>query len=260
MNGERSRLEADALMEMAVAIASGRPLAAALHRLLQLAVDLTHASRGAMISTDRDGHVCDMIVSGAPGRSPEPGLSSLTAEVVSALLCDTRSTRLHGIALPSSSLGFPADHQPVTSLVGGQIRVLDRCFGCIYAADKRGETRFTRDDERLIEALAAQAGMCRLVESFHEAAAPMIDRVALRSIDGGPAATPSRLALQLRDDVVQTLFGIGMEIQAAALRVGEDELATRLQGAASNLDWLIDRLRDHDEGDAGLAGTGTARA
>jgi len=247
-------------MEMAVTIASGRPLVTALHRLLDLAVGLTHASRGAMISTDRDGHVCDMILSGAPGRPPEPGLSSVTAEVVSALLCDTRSTRLHGISLPSSSLGFPADHPPVTSLVGGQIRILDRCYGCIYAADKRGDPRFTGDDERLIEALAAQAGMCRLVENHHVPAAPVIDHVALRSIDGGPAATRSRLALQLHDDVVQTLFGIGMEIQAAALRVGEDELAARLQGAASNLDWLIDRLRHHDEGDAGLAGTGTAPA
>jgi signal transduction histidine kinase len=260
MNGERSRLEADALMEMAVAIASGRPLLAASHRLLDLAVDLTHASRGAMISTDRDGHVCDVILSGAPGRSPEPGLPSVTAEIISGLLCDTRSTRLHGISLPSSSLGFPADHQPVTSLVGSQIRVLDRCYGCIYAADERGDQRFTGDDERLIEALAAQAGMCRLVENLREPAALMIDRVALRSIDGGPAATRSRLALQLHDDVVQTLFGIGMEIQAAALQVGEDELAARLQGAASNLDWLIDRLRHHDEGDAGLAGTGRARA
>jgi hypothetical protein len=369
MNGERSRLEADALMEMALAIASGRPLAAVLHRLLDLVVELTGASRGAMISIDADGSVRDVILSGPGGRLP----SSVTAECVGALLHDTRSSRLQGLELPSGSLGFPAGDPPVTSLIGCQIRAHDRCYGCAYLADKRGDSCFTDEDERLVAAMAAQAGIalahlrlqadvrldaawrgsltrvakavraggpirgflgevaaaartlgdadlalvigpgdglrlptvlaadgdgaggllglparraCRLpgmgpaivvqtragltasqalrvtrtlrrpgfdaavsdaVERFWEQAANMIDHVAMRSIVEGPAGPRRRRDLGLHDDVVQTLFGIGMEIEAVAQRVGDEDLASRLHAAASNLDWLIDRVRHHDE-------------
>src|SRR5215471_790451 len=114
MDGERSRLEADALMEMALAIASERPLVAVLHRLLDLVVELTGASRGAMIAIDADGSVRDAILSGPDGPLP----SSATADVVRALLHDTRSSRLQGLELPSGSLGFPVDGPPVTSLIG----------------------------------------------------------------------------------------------------------------------------------------------
>lgn len=369
MNGDRSRLEADALMEMALAIASERPLMAVLHRLLDLAVELTGASRGAMISIDADGSVRDVVLSGPDERRP----SSVTAEIVWALLRDTRSSRLQGLELASGSLGFPADDPPVTSLIGSQIRALDRCYGCTYVADKRGEACFTDEDERLVAAMAAQAGIalanlqlaedvrldaawrsaltrvatavrtggpirgflgevaatartladadlalvigpgdglrlptvlaadgdgagrllglparraCQLnemgpaivvrtragltasqalrvtrtvrrpkfdpaltdrMERFWEQAADMIDHVAVRSIVEGPAGPWRRRDLGLHDDVVQTLFGIGMEIEAVAQRVGEEDLAARLQGATSNLDWLIDRVRHHDE-------------
>src|SRR5215469_7034447 len=198
MCAERSRLEADALMEMAVAIAAGRPLRTVLHRLLDLVVELTRAGRGAVISIDPDGCVRDLILSGASGPDPRPGPAFAAAGVVKALLADTTSTRLQGLALPSSSLGFPAHEPPVNSLVGGQIRVLDHCYGCIYTADKRGDPCFTHDDERLVVALAAQAGTA----------------VALRPNCGG-AAGHGRLARGLHDDVVQTLFGIGMGIEAA---------------------------------------------
>ena len=55
-----------------------------------------------------------------------------------------------------------------------------------------------------------------------------------------------RLTRALHDDVVQTLFGIGMELLAAAQRVREDEVASRLEEAASYLDSIIGRVRAHD--------------
>jgi hypothetical protein len=313
--------------------------------------------------------VRDVILSGPDGRLP----SSATAEVVRALLHDTRSSRLQGVELPSGSLGFPVDDPPVTSLTGSQIRALNRCYGCTYLADKRGGPCFTDEDGRLVAAMAAQAGIalanlqleadvrldaawrgaltrvatavraggpirgflddvaaaawtlsdadlalvigpgdglrlptvlaahgdgagrllglparraCRLpemgpaivvqtragltasqalrvtrtvrrpgfdaamrdlVERFWEQAAIMIDHVVMRSIVEGPAGPRRRRDLALHDDVVQSLFGIGMEIEAVAHRVGEEDLGARLRGAASQLDWLIDRVRHHDE-------------
>jgi hypothetical protein len=61
-----------------------------------------------------------------------------------------------------------------------------------------------------------------------------------------PHGNRERVTLDLHDDVVQTLFGIGMEVQAAALRVGDPELAARLRAAARNVDRVMERLRAHD--------------
>ena len=85
-----------------------------------------------------------------------------------------------------------------------------------------------------------------LVESFGEQVARVLDRA--RPEEELPAAREDhdRLTRALHDDVVQTLFGIGMELLAAAQRVRGDEVASRLEEAASYLDSIIGRVRAHD--------------
>jgi hypothetical protein len=126
MGGKRGRHETDALTEVAGAVAGEPSPLALLHRLFDLVVDLTRASRGAMISTGPDGRARDMILLGTSGRRRRWEPASVTAEVVGALLGDMKSTRLQGLAIPSTSLGFPAHQPPVTSLVGGQVRAASR--------------------------------------------------------------------------------------------------------------------------------------
>jgi GAF domain-containing protein len=67
--------------------------------------------------------------------------------------------RLLNIAEHIASVGFPDHHPPMTTFLGVPIRIADRVFGNIYATDKNGGNTFTSDDEELLLALAAAAGV-----------------------------------------------------------------------------------------------------
>lgn len=55
-----------------------------------------------------------------------------------------------------SSIGFPANHPPMTTFLGVPVRVADDIFGNLYLTDKPGG--FSDDDRQLVIALAAVAG------------------------------------------------------------------------------------------------------
>lgn len=63
----------------------------------------------------------------------------------------------------------------------------------------------------------------------------------------GPArATDARRRLDdLHDGVIQTLFGVGLTLEAAAATAGEEALAVRLEEAAGNLAGVVRDLREY---------------
>ena len=67
--------------------------------------------------------------------------------------------RLHDIAEHAASYGFPADHPPMHSFLGVPVRIRDRVFGNLYLTEKQGGGDFTAEDERIVVALAAAAGV-----------------------------------------------------------------------------------------------------
>ena len=67
--------------------------------------------------------------------------------------------RLSNIADHMSSVGFPEHHPPMRSFLGVPIRLGDRIFGNLYLADKQDADGFTADDQELLQALAAAAGV-----------------------------------------------------------------------------------------------------
>ena len=59
---------------------------------------------------------------------------------------------------PESS-GFPEGHPAMGSFLGVPVRVRDRVFGNLYLTEKRGGGDFTEDDEAVLTALGAAAGV-----------------------------------------------------------------------------------------------------
>jgi signal transduction histidine kinase len=57
------------------------------------------------------------------------------------------------------SYGFPANHPPMHSFLGVPIRIRDRVYGNLYLSEKQGGAEFTDDDEQIVVALAAAAGV-----------------------------------------------------------------------------------------------------
>lgn len=59
------------------------------------------------------------------------------------------------------------------------------------------------------------------------------------------SATTGRRLDDLHDEVIQTLFGVGLTLQAAAVTSGEEGLAGRLEEAAENLASAVRDLREY---------------
>ena len=75
------------------------------------------------------------------------------------LIDDPRPIRLHDIAEHPSSYGFPEHHPPMSSFLGVPIRIRDQVFGNLYLTEKAGGGDFTDEDEAIVIALAAAAGV-----------------------------------------------------------------------------------------------------
>src|SRR5207302_5078979 len=58
-----------------------------------------------------------------------------------------------------NSYGFPANHPPMHSFLGVPVRVRDDVYGNLYMTEKRDGAPFDGDDEAVLAALAAAAGV-----------------------------------------------------------------------------------------------------
>ncbi|MCR1783269.1 GAF domain-containing protein [Nocardioides carbamazepini] len=114
--------------------------------------------------------------------------------------------RLHDIAEHPASYGFPAHHPPMSSFLGVPVRIRDRVFGNLYLTEKAGGGDFTAEDEEIVVALAAAAGVAienaRLYEetTTREAWARATATLAPTLADPAPSDDPvAGLATQVRD-------------------------------------------------------------
>ena len=70
---------------------------------------------------------------------------------------------------PRSS-GFPANHPPMTTMLGAPIRSAAGVLGDLYLTDKQGGEPFGDDDEAAVVSLARQAAVAIENASLYEAA------------------------------------------------------------------------------------------
>jgi signal transduction histidine kinase len=79
--------------------------------------------------------------------------------VLGALIEDPKPIRLTRISDDPRSSGFPEGHPPMTTFLGVPIRSRDAVFGNLYLTDRVDGGPFTAEDEELVLALAATAGV-----------------------------------------------------------------------------------------------------
>ena len=167
-----SRDRVHALLDAVVAVGSNLRLEVALRRIVEAAVTLVNARYGALGVIDQDGRLADFIPVGLEDSAiakidhwPEGrGLLGL-------LITDPRPLRLADIASHPGSSGFPDGHPPMKSFLGVPIRIRDEVYGNLYLTEKRDGSAFDEEDETLVTALSAAAGVAienaRLFEEAH---------------------------------------------------------------------------------------------
>jgi signal transduction histidine kinase len=79
--------------------------------------------------------------------------------VLGLLIAEPHPVRMPDITRHPQSYGFPPNHPPMHSFLGAPVRIREQIFGNIYLAEKQGADEFTEDDEEIVVALAAAAGV-----------------------------------------------------------------------------------------------------
>lgn len=135
-------------------------LAQVLRRIAEAAVALVDASYGALGVIAADGGLEQFIHVGI-GADDAAKIGHLPEGhgVLGAVIEERQVIRLEHLADDRRSVGFPNHHPRMDGFLGVPIRVRNEVFGNLYLANRVSGGSFTQEDEELITALAATAGI-----------------------------------------------------------------------------------------------------
>jgi signal transduction histidine kinase len=203
------------LLEAVVAIGSGLDLESTLRRIVEAAVDLVGATYGALGVIGEGKRLAEFIPAGLSQDEiarvhhwPEGrGLLGL-------LIDDPRPLRLADITAHPASSGFPDGHPPMHGFLGVPVRVRDEVFGNLYLTNKRGGREFTEEDEAVLIALGAAAGVAVENARLYEAA-----RRQQRWIQASADVTTRLLSGSKPSEVLANITRQARELSGADLTV-----------------------------------------
>ncbi len=229
--GTRDKM--DGLLEAVLAVASGLELDATLRRIVQAAAELGEARYGALGVLGEDGTLAEFVYQGIDAETRERiGHLPEGHGLLGLVIDDAKPLRLTEISAHPASVGFPANHPPMHSFLGVPVRVRDEVFGNLYLAEKKDGAEFTDDDEVIVQALAAAAGIA--IENAH-----LYEQTRLRQRWLGATSEVTTELLGGTDpvDALELIAGRALEL------TGSDVTMLALPGAGG-LD--VDEERDAD--------------
>ena len=149
-----------ALLEAVVSVGSQLDLEVVLRQIVEAAVGLVNARYGALGVVGDAGSLAEFIPVGLDERQIAaihhwPEGRGLLGE----LITNPRPLRMTDIAEHPHSFGFPDGHPPMRSFLGVPVRIRDEVYGNLYLTEKDNGSRFDEEDEAVVVALAAAAGV-----------------------------------------------------------------------------------------------------
>jgi len=142
----------------ALSVASHLELEAVLQRLVDLARQVVPAKYAALGVSDGEGRIQQFITSGLSDRErlrigPLPEGRGLLGE----LIHHREPLLVRDIKDDGRSVGFPADHPPMSSLLGTPILLRDQVLGNLYLTERLHQEQFDSKDLEAVQILAAHA-------------------------------------------------------------------------------------------------------
>ena len=211
-----------ALLEAVVAVGSQLDLEVVLRQIVEAATGLVNARYGALGVVDDSGGLAEFI----PVGLTEAEIADIHhwpegRGLLGELITNPRPLRLADIAGHPNSFGFPDGHPPMRSFLGVPVRIRDEVYGNLYLTEKENGGQFDDEDEAVVVALAAAAGVAienaRLYEEARrrqrwlQASA----EVTRRLLSGTPPSEVVELVTQ------QVLEMSGADLATLALPEGE---------------------------------------
>ena len=185
----------------------------------------TTSTRGQLVVAAAVGAYADQVI-GQPVPAPK-SISGAVMETGQPLHTDDAGSHVRGYQ-PIIRLGHVGPAIFVPLRVGG------RATGTLMVANTKGGSRFDQSTISLVETFAAQAS----VAIGYGRAQADVRRLELMD-------ERERIAKDLHDGIIQSLFAVGMGLQGTALMAGSPETAARIESAVGELDRVIRDLRNY---------------
>ena len=233
------------LLDAVVTMAGDLSLDGVLSRLVSIASELVDARYAALgvLGVGPEHPLRTFIHHGVtPGQVAEIGELPTGHGLLGLIIDRPEPLRLSDIAAHPESSGFPAHHPPMSSFLGVPVRIRDRVFGNLYLTEKVGGIDFTAQDERIVVALAAAAGVA--IEN-----ARLYEEAARRESWLAATAEISRLlADQSGPSALQAVADLSRDVATADISWimaggGPDDLSLRV---VSGIDSDVDALPSLD--------------
>ena len=151
----------DRLLDAVVAVASDLSLPDVLRRIVESACELAGARYGALGILDPSGTaLSDFITVGIDDDlRARTGALPCGRGVLGQLINDPHPLRVADISAHPATVGVPEHHPSMGSFLGVPIRCRGGVFGNLYLTDKHGGHAFTLEDQEVVVALSAAAGV-----------------------------------------------------------------------------------------------------
>lgn len=220
------------LIDHAASVSGRGELAAVMRFSVRAAKDVTGASFAALGVLGRNGELSEFVHEGLPAEQAAAiGGLPRGRGLLGLMIKDASNLRLDDLTIHPAAVGFPRHHPRMTAFLGVPVRVGGEVFGSLYLTDKPGG--FTAEDEELVEAVAVAVGAA-------VAGARTAERLRRLAI----VEDRERIARDLHDSIIQDLFAVGLQLQAASRRTDDPEIGATVDDAVGRLDAAIGTLRD----------------
>jgi signal transduction histidine kinase len=196
------------MAETSEMLSQGEDLAEVLQGLASRARTITNAHYAAISTFDDDGKLNRFIYAGIDDDQarrlgdPPRGLGLL-----GELALYDRPIRLDDVLKHTASHGWPVGHPEMGPFLGVPVRIGGRTIGSLYMTRARGGDRFSESDELAAALLALQAA----VSVSSALARDRIGRLFLLE-------ERARIAHDLHDGTIQSLYALGLELDLMASR------------------------------------------
>ena len=223
---KRQNRELLALHSAGLDVASELSLDAVLKKVVDQARNLVGARYGALSVVDEErGGINSFVTSGISAEEREAiGAPPVGHGVLGVVLHEGQRLRLSDISTHPRSVGFPANHPIMKTLLAVPITCKSPFLGNLYLAEKENGQQFTDDDERTLERFAVQTAIA--IDNAH-----LHQQVANLAV----AQERLRIAHEMHDGIAQVLGYVNTKVQAANeyLRRGKtDEASGQLRELA----------------------------
>jgi signal transduction histidine kinase len=216
------------LLDAVMSVAGELSLPDTLRRITELAAQLSDAQFAALgvLGTERD--LVEFITVGMDDQQRHLiGELPSGKGILGLLIRHPEPIRLPDLRSHPAAFGFPADHPPMGTFLGVPIRVRTEIFGNLYLTEKRDGDPFTEQDEDLVVALAAAAGIAIENARLYEET-----RLRERWLEASAEVTGQLLRSAAADQTMQVVVDKAGEISesdAAFLVLGSssDDLVVR---------------------------------